>query len=261
MGKRRHENVRHVPKQQTNKLRWTNEQLKKLSEIVNQYPNHTWKEKTILFNKTCKTNRTQISLESQNHEMNKKQKKLDSYDDKSLESVDISQMQNKVERERMENFTYMHSKKIPCYSSEMYKQFCMEYKYTVEIKDGNIDAPQELENAARSFMKFMTGENIEDKRGKYQKETTPGGDVVGETFVGQCKYHSDGVAGEHIRKFYGTVVDSKKKLYFFANSYKNIQQTYEVNIRNIHLFQIFNEISGSKLFWRFRPVELEDIIK
>ena len=57
----------------------------------------------------------------------------------------------------------MHSRKISDYSPDIYKKFYMEYKYPVEIIDGTMDAPQELENAATNFMKFMTGENIEEK--------------------------------------------------------------------------------------------------
>lgn len=262
MKKRKHEENRACKKTDRKSLRWTVEQLSALSQIVEQNPNLSWKEKTHIFNEKFNTNRSKNSLENQNYVLNKSKKNIGqpTWPSSPL-NVTTVHAQNKIVCEKMENIKYMHARKVPEYSPDIYKKFCMEYKYPVEIVDGTIDAPQELENAARNFMKFMTGENIEDKRGKYQKETTPGGDVVGETFIGQCKYHCDGVAGEHIRKFYGTVVDFNKKLYFFANSYKNVQPMYETNIKNIHLFDIFNDIIDNKLYWRFRPVNPEDIIK
>jgi len=255
------------------RLRWSVDQINTLSDIVKNYPDYSWKEKTELFNKSCKTNRTQNSLENRYYEIKKIQKKALSnvLQVPCVSSMNVLQVpcvsgmnvlqNNKVVCEKIENMKYMYSQKAPDYSPELYKKFCMEYKYPVEIINGTIDAPQQLENAARNFMKFMTGETIEEKKGKYQKETTPGGDVVGETFIGQCKYHCDGVAGEHIRKFYGTIVDSNKKLYFFANSYKNVQPMYEVNMKNIHLFDLFNDIIDNNLYWRFRPVNAEDIIR
>lgn len=264
MKKRKHDIVQLREKIDRKSLRWTPEQLSALSEIVEQYPTLSWKEKTHIFNEKFNTNKSKTSLENQNYVLNKKKKNTGPpfWPSGPVNVVNIqAHIQNKIVCEKMENIKYMHSRKVPDYSPDIYKKFCMEYKYPVEIIDGTIDAPQELENAARNFMKFITGEKIEDKRGKYQKETTPGGDVVGETFIGQCKYHCDGVAGEHVRKFYGTVVDLNKKLYFFANSYKNVQPMYETNIKNIHLFDIYNDIIDNKLYWRFRPVNSEDIIR
>lgn len=260
--KRKRDNTRPSENRDKNKLRWSVDQMNTLSDIIENYPSFSWKEKTELFNKICKTDRTQNSLENRNYEIKKRQKTAppNILQVPCVSGTNVLKT-DKVICEKIENMKYMYSQKAPDYSPELYKKFCMEYKYPVEIIDGTIDAPQQLENAARNFMKFMTGETIEEKKGKYQKETTPGGDVVGETFIGQCKYHCDGVAGEHIRKFYGTVVNSNKKLYFFANSYKNVQPMYEVNMKNIHLFDIFNDIIDNSLYWRFRPVNAEDIIR
>ena len=156
MKKRKNEGNPVCKKTGKKSLRWTVEQLSALLNIVEQNPTLSWKERTNIFNKQFNTNRSKNSLENQNYVINKNKKKEPPFGPSGSVNVVNTRTQNKIICEKMENIKYMHSRKVPDYSPDIYKKFCMEYKYPVEIIDGTIDAPQELENAARNFMKLLS---------------------------------------------------------------------------------------------------------
>lgn len=240
--------------------RWTGDQIGTLVELVKSKDEMSWKQITDIHNERHGTKRNFHAIETKYREVREQEAKMRKLEELvpvgNSENTDVNTYElNKLRDVQLKG---MIIRKM-MFSEELYSKMCMEFSYTVvPNEEGEINFSQVLETAVSNFMEYLKGEKGFVKENRYQRENTPGADVVGTDYLVQCKFHSDGVQGEAIRTFNGTA-DQSKELFFFANSYKKIRKGYEKSISHIQLFKIVNDVTHG-LVWRFKPVNIQELL-